>query len=118
MPILLMLGWWYTSGWLWVFNQTQKRLRTISQTFAVAVLIRTWFSPWKRIYRESTFATFFRDAVDNMVSRVIGSFVRGSVLLFALVLSIFVLIAGIISLIVWPFIPLLTIILPVIGVTQ
>lgn len=118
MPILLMLSWWYTSGWLWVLTQTQNQLRAISQTFAVSVLLKTWFAPWKRIYRESTFATFFRDAVDNMISRIIGSIVRGTMLFFALVLSIFVITVGLISLIAWPFIPLLTFILPILGVTQ
>lgn len=112
MAILLMLGWWYGRGWLWILNVTQQRLQTIGRIFAVTVLLRTWFSPWKQIYREATFRNFLSIAVDNAVSRAIGSVVRGTILLWALVLSTGVVIIGIGSFIIWPFLPLMIVILP------
>lgn len=111
-----MLGWWYSRGWLWILDVTRQRLHTIGRVFAVSVLLRTWFSPWKQIYRQATFANFLSIAVDNAVSRTIGSIVRGTILLWAFLLSCGVLILGIGSFILWPFIPLLTIILPLLTV--
>lgn len=116
MVIILMLGWWYSRGWLWIVNVTQQRLQTIGRIFAVSVLLRTWFSPWKQIYRQATFRNFLSIAVDNAVSRSIGSVVRGAILLWALILSLGVVIIGVASFIIWPLLPLLTIILPILTI--
>ncbi len=116
-----MLGWWYGRGWLWIIDRTRERLKTVAHVFAVSILIRTLFSPWKQIYTgKSTFQTFLRDAVDNAVSRFIGAIVRGSILFGALLLSLLIVLVGLISLIIWPILPFLIIILPILtlsGVT-
>jgi hypothetical protein len=119
MAILLMLGWWYSRGWFWIIDKTRERLRIIGQIFAVKVLLRTWFSPWKQIYNPNpTFQTFLRDAVDNAVSRAVGGVVRTFILFSALILGVVALAAGLVSLIAWPFLPLLVIILPVIAIIE
>lgn len=118
MAIILMLGWWYGRGWLWIINITLSRLRAIGQVFAVKVLLRTWFAPWKQIYKKSTFRTFLRDAVDNAISRSIGMVVRGTILFWAFVLSLLVILIGIISLLIWPVLPLLVFILPIVTITE
>lgn len=112
-----MLGWWYSQGWLWVAHGIQQRLQDVSRTFAVRILLKTWFSPWKQIYSESTFATFFRDAADNAVSRCIGAVIRGAILFWALLLAIVIGLIGVVCLVVWPLIPLLIVILPILTVT-
>ena len=117
MVIVLMLGWWYSRGWLWIIEATEQRLQTVSQVFAVKVLLRTWFSPWKQIYSPSTFTTFFRNLVDNAVSRCIGVVVRGSILFCALILSLLILFIGLVSFIVWPLVPLLILILPIMSLS-
>lgn len=115
MAIIVMLSWWYTQGWLWVINITLQRLKTVSRVFAVSVLIKTWFSPWKQIYQEANFRNFLRIAVDNGVSRFIGAIVRTIILLWALILSVTILMAGLFSLVAWLLLPLLTVILPIIA---
>lgn len=113
-----MLGWWYSRGWLWILGGMGNKLEAIGKTFAVKVLIQTWFSPWKQIYNPNpTFQTFIRDAVDNAVSRGVGTVVRTFILLAALLLSILVIIGGLLSLALWPFLPLAIIILPILTVT-
>ncbi len=112
-----MLGWWYSRGWFWILDVTRQRLQTIGRIFAVTVLLRTWFSPWKQIYRQATFRNFLSIAVDNAVSRSIGAVVRGTILLWALLLSIGVVILGVGSFILWPFLPFLTIILPILTIS-
>lgn len=110
-----MLTWWYSHGWFANVVTIEKRLQTIGRVFAIKVLLRTWFSPWKQVYTRSTFATFFRDLVDNTVSRVIGAFVRTAILFAALIISIGVIALGIISFIIWPFIPLFIVIFPILA---
>ena len=111
-----MLGWWYGQGWLSTVQATRRRLDDLGRVFAVSVLLRTLFSPWKQIYTPSTFRTFLRDAVDNFVSRCIGAVVRGAILFWVLVLAIFIVLFGIISFLAWPFIPLLVVILPILTI--
>lgn len=115
MAIIVMLSWWYSQGWLWVINITINRLKTVSRVFAVKVLLKTWFSPWKQIYQQANFRNFLRIAVDNGVSRFIGGIIRTVILLWALILSLVIILVGIISLIIWPMLPLMTFILPVIA---
>ena len=110
-----MLGWWYSRGWLWVIEKTLGRLQAIGQVFAVRILLRTWFAPWKQIYTPTTFRNFIRNSVDNAVSRLVGGVVRSIILFCALVLSLLVITIGVISLVAWPFIPLLTLILPILA---
>jgi hypothetical protein len=106
-----MFGWWYSQGWLWTLRQTRRRLQLISQIFAVAVLIKTLFSPWKQIYSPTTFQNFIQHTIDNAVSRTIGTIVRGTILFWAGVLALLTICFGILSFIVWPFLPLMFVIL-------
>ena len=110
-----MLGWWYSRGWLWVIEKTFERLHAIGQVFAVHVLLRTWFSPWKQIYTKKTFQNFIRVTVDNAVSRCVGAVVRGAILFWALLLGVLVIVFGAVIFIAWPFIPFLTILLPILA---
>jgi hypothetical protein len=120
MAIVVMLGWWYGQGWLWAIQGIGRRLGHIGSVFAVRVLIRTWFSPWKQITSPSSFRNFFQAAVDNTISRVIGGFVRTIMLVIALLWAIFVIASGFVFIIVWPFLPFSVFILPLLmasGVT-
>jgi hypothetical protein len=112
-----MLGWWYSRGWSWILRLTAARLRTIGRIFAVKILIQTLFSPWKQIHTEATFRNFLRIALDNTISRVVGSVVRGTILFWSLILAILVIIFGVISFVVWPFLPLTVIILPLLTLS-
>lgn len=112
-----MLGWWYSRGWSWILQRTAERLQTIGRIFAVKVLIQTLFSPWKQIHTEATFRNFLRIALDNAISRIVGSVVRGAILFWSLILATGVIVFGIISFIVWPFLPLLIIILPILTIS-
>jgi hypothetical protein len=113
MAIVVMLGWWYSQGWLWVIQQIGKHLSAISHIFAVRVLLRTWLSPWKQIYSPTTFRNFFQSMIDNAVSRFIGTLVRTTMLFCAFVLAAVVVALGAAFLVIWPFIPLGIIILPI-----
>lgn len=110
-----MLGWWYSRGWAWLIQDTRDLLARVGSTFAVRVLIKTWFSPWKQITSPSSFRNFFQAAVDNGISRLIGGIIRTGILFFALICSVVILIYGLVRLIIWPILPFGIIIFPIIG---
>lgn len=115
MAIIVMLGWWYGRGWLWVLRSIGTNLSRISQIFAVKVLLKTWFAPWKQIYTPSNFRNFFQIAIDNSISRLIGGIVRTAMLLCALVLAILAVVFGVILAILWPLLPVSIVLLPVLA---
>ncbi len=111
-----MLGWWYSRGWVWLIKDTKNGLDYIGSTFAVRVLLKTWFSPWKQITSPATFRTFFQSAIDNSISRIVGGIVRTAMLSIALIFAIGVIGVGIIRFIFWPFIPLMIVLFPILFV--
>ena len=114
MFIFLCLRWWYSAGWGWVWKRSIKeRLAWCSSFFSVQALIRTWFSPFKQTYsknRNKSFDGAIQTAIDNFVSRIIGTLARSVILFAGLVCSIFVLFTGVTMVVLWPFIPVLPLI--------
>jgi len=109
MPMLIaFFSWWYGNGWRQVVNSFKPRIRTIAENFSVAQLLRTLFSPWKRIITPPgrSLEARFRAAGDNVFSRCIGFIVRVGVLLAALICVLVVVVLSIIEIIVWPLLPL------------
>lgn len=110
MPMLVLsfFSWWYSRGWKQVFNSFGRRLNGILDAFSVKQLLRTLFSPWRRIisYPGASLGDKMRAWGDNMVSRVIGFFVRIFVLLGAVVALVVIGILTIFELIAWPLLPL------------
>jgi len=89
----------------------------IADTFSVSQLLRTLFSPWRRIITPpgAGLSAKFRAWGDNIVSRAVGFVVRVLVLLAALVAVLFVGILTLGELIVWPFLPFAVPVLTVKG---
>lgn len=117
MAILVMLGWWYGRGWAWAFKSIGAQLSVIGSVFAVRVLLKTWFAPWKQITSEATFRNFFQALIDNTISRIIGSFIRGTMLFFALLWALLALILGILFVLIWPLLPFSIILLPLLALS-
>lgn len=113
MAILFMLGWWYSKGWAWVASQIGVEIAKVGKIFAVSILLKTLFSPWKQITSTPTFQTYFQTLADNTVSRMVGFVIRFTMLLVALVWSIFIILFGILFVILWPAIPFAILILPI-----
>lgn len=110
---VLLLSWWYVSGWSWLAEKSAARYKLIGEALSVGILIKTFFAPWKQIQSITTLQNFIQSTVDNIVSRVVGMVVRGLMLLAALLLYLLLSVFTIASFIVWPVIPLLIIILPI-----
>lgn len=101
-----MLRWWYGAGWGWVSGLIKSGLRQINRVFAVSILCKTWFSPWKQITSTTPHQTFFQRLADNTISRLIGFVIRTAILVVALAWTIISVGSGVILVIVWPLLPI------------
>lgn len=117
MLALAFFSWWYGSGWKLLSQKTLKLLNTNLQTFSVGLLFRTLFQPWRRIVTHpgDGLSNHFKAALDNAVSRLIGTVVRLLVIIAGLVVTAVLAVLGLAQLIVWPLLPALTIALIVLG---
>lgn len=118
MVMFSLFSWWYGAGWAGVLRSTQHRLASLAGMFSIAILLRTLFSPWKRIisYPGAGLDAKLRALGDNLVSRCIGFIIRFFVLIAAAVTLVLLSIAGFIELLVWPLIPIASVALIVKGV--
>jgi hypothetical protein len=111
-------SWWYGRGWRDAAKRIGKRINGVTEAFSVGTLLRTLFSPWRRIVTVpgKGVDAMFRAALDNAVSRFIGFLVRLMALLAAgLMLFIFGVFGGL-FVILWPLLPLLSISLIIWGI--
>jgi hypothetical protein len=104
-----MISWWYGRGWQVQFGRVKARLVATIQFFSIGQLFSTLFSPFRQISAGKTkgsLGAVTRALVDQLISRVIGAFVR----LFTIIAGIIVLfvqcVVEVIVLIFWLFLPL------------
>ena len=111
------ITWWYGAGWSGVLRATGKRVASLAETFSVAMLLRTLFSPWKRIitYPGASLQDHLRAFVDNLISRFVGFFVRISVLFCAGVFLFLLLLLGLAEIVIWPLLPAASVVLVIKG---
>ena len=121
MVILLALKWWYSAGWHWVWTQSvSERINWVNQAFSISALVRTWFSPFKQTYSKVNKGSIdFRvqAAVDNFVSRFIGSILRTIIIIAGLLCMILAVTTGVLAIILWPVIPLMPLIAIILSVS-
>jgi hypothetical protein len=120
MIVLAFFSWWYGRGWREAGHNLSKRINTVSRTFSVQLLLRTLFSPWRRIisYPGANLAAHIRAWGDNLVSRVIGFFVRLIVLIAAFVSSCIIIALTLVEIVVWPLLPPAIVACLVLGVIR
>lgn len=110
-----ILSWWYGRGWSSQWRQVTDRWRATVQFFSIGQLLSTLFSPFRQISAAQGAATnpaaAMRAFVDQLISRLIGAFVRFFTILAGTVIILFQIIFGVITMTFWLIIPLL----PVVG---
>lgn len=111
-------AWWYGPGWLGAFSGAFNWVKAVQAAFSIDVLLKTLFSPWKRIVAlpGRSLDAKFQAAIDNLISRVIGFFVRIIVLFTALIIISLAALGGLILAIIWPLLPLVSVGLIIWGV--
>lgn len=107
---MLFIGfvtWWYGPGWKRWGTSLLTRLSDLYQGFSVPLLLRTLFTPWRRIVTVPgrSLGERLRAILDNTVSRLVGGSVRLIVVATAFALMTVWLVVGLIELIIWPLLP-------------
>lgn len=115
--MLEYIKWWYGAGWAGAARAAGRRLEELADLFSVSILLQTLFSPWKRIitYPGAGLDAHMRAMLDNLVSRIIGFFVRIFVLIAAVVSVVILAIISAIQLAAWPLLPIAGVVLIVMG---
>jgi hypothetical protein len=108
MLTLELFTWWFSQGWLQVIKGSGRRLVRISNVFSVPILLRTLLAPWRRIitYPGASIDAQLRALADNLVSRLIGFTVRIIVLITASLVLLVTLVVSILSIVLWPLVPI------------
>jgi hypothetical protein len=112
--------WWYSRGWVLRFSSIGLQTAHWAQFFSLGTLLRTLFSPWHQIITpkgaEKPLGDIFRTWLDNGVSRFVGFWVRLIVFFSGLIMLALIILLNFSYAILWPFLPLLPLIVIIIGV--
>lgn len=115
MFIVGMFTWWYSGGWLQCVLSVRDRLLSTYDYFSIDLLIKTLFAPFRQISAgkvRGPIGVQLRALFDQLISRVIGGFVRSAVIVIGSLTLCVVALLGAFRIIIWPLIPLL----PIVGV--
>lgn len=89
--------WYYTRGFIDVLSVWFNCMWFIIHFFSIPLLLRTLFSPWKRMTDEGTsrsIEAYMEGFIMNTMSRIFGAFVRAVIIfvgMFALCVGVVVL---------------------------
>lgn len=116
MILVDLVGWWYGRGWAWAFRHLLiERSVAIANYFSFTSLMKTLFAPYRQSFAggvKGSLGIRFRAFVDRSISRVIGLFVRLTLLFIATVALLFNGVLAVASIVLWPLVP----VAPVLGV--
>lgn len=118
MLIISFFCWWYLEGWKYLLDKFKAIISSLTYVFSIPIIIKTLFSPWKRITHSYSgkIAIDIRILFDNLFSRWIGMNIRIIFLITYALLSILLFAFLILSLLLWPILPLMPIIILFLGV--
>ena len=114
------LRWHYGSAFHELFHVWLNFLWFIIHFFSIPQLSRSLFLPWKRITEERrgySFENIASFVIINLLSRVIGGLVRGTVVLLGLAVLMATIITGLLVCLLWFGAPILVVTLIGFGVS-
>ena len=113
--------WHYSLAFVDIFHIWRDMTLFVFNFFSISTLMRTFFSPWKRLYAQRNTKGF--DVFDmvsthfvNMVMRVVGALMRSVLIVVGLLTIGVVVIGGVIFFIGWMVMPFLIVFLCVAGI--
>lgn len=117
MLLMEFFSWWYTSGWIQFSKSAKNRVIEIWNLFSIPILLRTMFSPWKRIQTNpgKSLQSHMQALLDNIISRLVGFSIRILTILAGLICIVLVLVLSAVSVVLWPLVPVLAPVLIVWG---
>ena len=110
-----LISWWYGRGWVAQWRRVSERFVRTLEFFSIGQLFETLFSPFRQISAstasDGSLGSSLRNALDQLISRVIGSIVRTVTIATGLVVILLLAAYEVVIMICWWFLP----ILPVAG---
>ena len=110
-----LLSWWYGRGWIAQWRHVAERWMATVQFFSIGQLVATLFSPFRQISatpnNSSSPAVAIRAFFDQLISRIIGAFVRFFTILAGVIIIFFQVIYSVVIMALWWILP----VLPVVG---
>ena len=108
-----LISWWYGRGWIGQLRRMTHRFGATLEFFSVGQLLATLFSPYRQISASSasngSVSAEFRAFVDQLISRIIGAFVRFFTVIFGLFVITLQAAYELLIVVAWWFLPLLPI---------
>jgi hypothetical protein len=101
------LSWWYGEGWRSVMPRTGRTLSRMARQFSLGQVLSTLFAPWKQdmVHGQGSPEAVMKALLLNVVSRLIGFFIRLGLLVFALGTMLVLALGGLLLAAVWPILP-------------
>ncbi len=123
MLITGLISWWYIDGYKFFASRLWTKLGDTIDLFSIGSLLKTLFAPYRQISANAGGTSIddkFMGLIDRLVSRLVGGVARIGIVLTGIVVILIQAIGSILSLVVWPLLPLAPIVfimLTVSGVT-
>ncbi|MFA5888609.1 MAG: hypothetical protein WCW47_01515 [Candidatus Paceibacterota bacterium] len=107
--IFSYLSWHYSKAFLNIYGIFSNFLWVIYRFFSIPLLLKTFFSPWRRLdssySQKVNLGEYFGTFVVNTLMRLVGMFVRLIVIVVGILCLIFVFLLGIVSFLAWIILP-------------
>ncbi len=124
-PVAILIGyifWHYGRAFGDIFRVWGNVLWFTFHFFSLGLLIRTLFSPWKRLHEE--YESVFQHPIKaifsfwvNIVMRIFGFVIRIVIIAIALVTFLTITVSGVIFIVLWIFAPIALIIIFIKGLS-
>lgn len=118
--ILSYFIWHYTVALKDFFNLSKNFLWFIFHFFSISVLLKTLFSPWQKLdesyKRGFNLNAIFETFVVNVLMRIVGFFIRITMIVVGTLTWIITLATSIVTFMVWIFLPFVITILFISGI--
>ena len=105
-----MFIWWYTVGLKGQFEAGKKRFLSLSDSFSIGLLVKTWFKPFRQIGTGGggpSLEAKLRAFIDRLVSRLVGGVIRTVVMIVGIFALAFSLLLNTLRLALWVALPAL-----------
>ncbi len=112
MLFVSLMSWWYGAGIALVIRKIRSWLASMYDYFSIDLLLRTLFAPFRQISAgrvNGPIGIQMRAFFDRAFSRMIGGFIRSMMIIFGIVALLLTVMAGVLYLVMWIVMPLLTI---------
>lgn len=112
MNLLDYISWHFSKAPLGIVKILCNYLFFCEHFFSIRLLLKTLFYPWKRQTFESgpgfSLGKYFEVVVSNLISRLLGAFIRLILIILGIITEIMLLVIGLLILVIFIFLPVIT----------